>query len=180
MILDDFPQVRLIRNEDKQGYTAPMNLALKAALSTQYLVQLNPDTLVLPGSFDCIAEFLDNHPEVGICTPKVLNRDGTLQKQCRRSEARPWDSLVYFLGLSRFNPKSRLLNGYLMGYLDENEIHAVEAVSGSCMFIRRDVINQIGYLDEIFFAWQEDTDFCFRARQAGWGVYYVPTGQIIH
>jgi hypothetical protein len=77
-------------------------------------------------------------------------------------------------------PKSRLFGGYLQTFHDENETHLVEAVSGSVMVIRRAVVEQIGYLDERYFAYQEDTDFCVRAGKAGWKVYYVPTGQIIH
>jgi GT2 family glycosyltransferase len=179
MLREAYPQVRVVENSANHGYTRPMNQALR--LSTgRFLVQLNPDTLVLPGAFDSLAQFMDTHPEAGICTPKVLNRDGTLQKQCRRSAARPWDAITYFSGLSRRFPKSPLFSRYLMTYLDEDEINQVEAVSGSCMVIRREVVEQIGYLDELFFAYQEDADFCFRARTAGWKIYYVPSGQIIH
>jgi len=133
-----------------------------------------------PGAFDAMVAFMEQTPEAGICTPRVLNRDGTLQKQCRRSAARPWDAITYFSGLSRRFPKSKVFARYLMTYLDENETNEVEAVSGSCMFIRREVIDQIGYLDELFFAYQEDADFCFRARQAGWKIFYLPSAEIIH
>ena len=143
-------------------------------------MQLNPDTLVLPGTLQALWKFMENHPDVGVCTPKVLNRDGTLQRQCRRSAARPWDVLAYFTGLSRLFPQSRLFGGYLMTYCGENEVHEAEAVSGSCMMIRRAVLEQVGYLDEIYFAYQEDADFCFRVRQAGWKIFYYPVAQIIH
>jgi cellulose synthase/poly-beta-1,6-N-acetylglucosamine synthase-like glycosyltransferase len=137
-------------------------------------VQLNPDTIVYPGAFDCLVQFMEENPEAGICTPKVLNRDGTLQKQCRRSAARPWDAVTYFSGLSRRFPQSRLLARYLMTYLNEDEVNEIEAVSGSCMIIRREVVEQIGYLDEQFFAYQEDADFCFRARQAAGKSFTFP------
>lgn len=179
MLQSSYPQVRFVENSSEEGYTRPMNQALKMGAG-RFLVQLNPDTVVLPGAFDRMIAFLEANPKAGICTPKVLNRDGTLQKQCRRSAARPWDAITYFSGLSRRYPKSRFFARYLMTYLDENEVNEVEAVSGSCMFIRREVIDQIGYLDEIFFAYQEDTDFCFRAREAGWKIFYVPQAQIIH
>ena len=179
MLRETYPQVRVVENAGNEGYTRPMNQALKLG-SGKYLVQLNPDTLVNPGAFDCLVEFLDTHPEAGIATPKVLNRDGSLQKQCRRSAARPWDAITYFSGLSKRYPRSKVFARYLMTYLDENEVNEVEAVSGSCMFIRRAVVAQIGYLDEMYFAYQEDTDFCFRARQAGWKIYYVPQAEIIH
>lgn len=180
MLRSEFPAVKLVINDVNRGYTAPMNQALRMARAERFFVQLNPDTLILPGSFDCLVDYMGTHPEVGICTPKVLNRDGTLQKQCRRSAARPWDTIAYFLKLYRLNPKSRLFNGYLMGYFDEDETHEVEACSGSCMLIRREVVDQVGYLDEQFFAWQEDADFCFRTRQAGWKIIYVPSARIVH
>ncbi len=179
MLAAEFPQSRLIQLERNEGYTRPMNLGLKAGQG-RYLMQLNPDTLAQPGMLEALLGFMNAHPQAGICTPKVLNRDGTLQKQCRRSAARPWDVLTYFSGLSRLFPRSRLFGRYLMTYLDENEVAAVEAVSGSCMLIRRAVVEEIGYLDEAFFAYQEDADFCFRARQAGWEIYYVPAARVIH
>ncbi len=179
LLQNEYPQVQYTELSSNEGYTRPMNIALKMARGC-YLVQLNPDTLVLPGALDRLVGFMDEHPEAGICTPKVLNRDGTLQKQCRRSAARPWDAFTYFSGLARRYPRSRRFAGYLMTYLDENEINEVEAVSGSCMVIRRAVVDAIGYLDELFFAYQEDADFCFRARQAGWRIYYFPEAQIIH
>jgi len=179
MLKSEFPEVQVMENPENQGYTVPMNRALKRAQG-RYLLQLNPDTLVHPHAFDRLITFMENRPEAGICGPKVLNEDGTLQKPCRRGEARPWAVFSYFSGLSSLFPRSKLFGGYLLNYLDEDQIHTVDGVSGSCMLIRREVIDQIGYLDERFFAYQEDADFCFRARQAGWKVYYVPTAQITH
>jgi GT2 family glycosyltransferase len=179
MLAARHPQVRLISLDSNEGYTRPMNRGLQSA-SGRYLMQLNPDTLVHPGMLDTLLEFMEFHPEAGICTPKVLNRDGSLQRQCRRSAARPWDVLTYFSGLSRLFPHSRLLGRYLMTYMDADTTHVAEAVSGSCMLIRRAVVEQIGFLDERFYAYQEDADFCFRARQAGWKIFYVPTASLVH
>lgn len=179
MLQQEFPVVHLIENENNLGYTQPMNQALRLA-GGRYLLQLNPDTLILPHALDNLVAFMDTHTEVGICGPKVLNSDYTLQKPCRRGESRPWAVISYFTGLAALFPGSRLFGQYLMGYIDENQTHPVDGVSGSCMIIRRSVSDQIGYLDERFFAWQEDADYCFRARQAGWQVYYMPEAQIIH
>ena len=179
MLAADFPQVRVIQNSTNAGYTAPMNQALQAATG-RYLMQLNPDTLPLPGLLDGLLAFMEAHPAAGICTPKVLNRDGSLQKQCRRSAAGPWDAFTYASGLSRLFPRSRAFGGYLLTWLPEDETSPVEAVSGSCMFIRRAVVQQIGWLDEAFFAYQEDADFCFRARAAGSQILYHPAVPIIH
>lgn len=179
MLARDFPTVRFIANPINMGYTKPMNQALCAGTG-RFLMQLNPDTIILPGTLDNLVSFMEEHPQAGICGPKVLNRDGTLQLQCRRGEPRPLAVLSYFLGISRLFPHSQLFGGYLLNYLSEDEVHEVPGVSGSCMLIRREVIEQIGYLDELFFAYQEDTDYCLRARKAGWKVYYVPMAVIIH
>jgi hypothetical protein len=175
----DYPLVRFIGNDSNQGYTRPMNQSLQAARG-KFLMQLNPDTSILPAAFDQLIDFMDGNPEIGICGPKVLNRDGSFQKQCRRGEPRPLAMISYFLRLSSLFPNSKLLGGYLLGFEDEDATIEVDALSGSCMVIRREVIDQIGYLDEQFFAYQEDTDFCIRARQAGWKVYYYPRAQVIH
>jgi hypothetical protein len=179
MLQREYPEVRLVVNPDNAGYTRPMNQALRLGRG-RYLLQLNPDTLVLPEAIDRLVAFMDQNPEVGICGPKVLNRDLTLQKPCRRGEPRPWAVLTYFLGLSALYPRSRFFSQYLMTYMDEDATHPVDGVAGSCMLARRAMIDQIGYLDERYFAYQEDADFCIRARQASWKVYYMPQAQIIH
>jgi hypothetical protein len=179
MLRADFPNARLVVNDQNRGYTRPNNQAMRVSQG-RYVLLINPDTLVESNTITELFGFLETHPEVGIVGPKVLNRDGTLQKQCRRSEARPWDAFCYFSGLSRILPHNKRFAGYLMTYLDEDLTHAAEAVSGSCMLIRREVIEQIGYQDENFFAFQEDTDYCRRARLAGWKIYYYPLAQIIH
>lgn len=179
MLRTGFPDVQQIEQRANTGFSAPMNQALRLA-SGAYLLLLNPDTLVHPQAFDRLLAFMGAHPQVGICGPKVLNTDGSLQKPCRRGESTPWAVLSYFLGLSALFPRSRFFGGYLMNYMGEDEAHAVAGISGSCMLIRRAVIEAIGFLDERFFAYQEDADYCFRARQAGWQVYYVPAAQITH
>jgi len=179
LLMREYPHVRFISNDSNLGYTRPMNQGLQAARG-QYLMQLNPDTKVLPGAFDQLVDYMEANPRVGICGPKVLNGDGSFQKQCRRGEPRPIAMISYFLRLSSLFPNSKLFGGYLLEYEDEDATIEVDALSGSCMVIRREVVEEIGYLDEQFFAYQEDTDFCSRARQAGWKVSYFPEAQIIH
>jgi GT2 family glycosyltransferase len=179
MLDAEFQKVQVVANQTNLGYTTPMNQALQRAAG-RFLLQLNPDTVVHPGAIDVLLDFFKNYPEAGICGPKVLNRDGTLQKQCRRGESRPWAVISYFSGLYARFPNRKFFGGYLLNYMDENETHPVAGVSGSCMMIRREVIEEIGYLDERFFAWQEDADYCFRAWKKGWQVYYVPRAIITH
>jgi GT2 family glycosyltransferase len=174
-----FPSVKLILNPENFGYARAVNQGL-AALDARYYVLLNPDAIVLDNALERLAAFMDENPQAGICVPKVLNADGTLQYQCRRGEARPGEVFSYFLGLDRLFPNDPRFNGYLLRHLDNDAVNEVKAVSGSCMFIRREVIMQIGGLDELYFAYQEDTDYCLEARAAGWKVYYVPLAQVIH
>jgi GT2 family glycosyltransferase len=179
MMQDEFPAARLIQNSHNEGFARPINQALRTSQG-QYLLVLNPDTIVLPGALNELVQYMVQNPKVGICGPKVLNRDGTLQKACRRGISRPWAAISYFTGLSALFPRSKFFGGYLLNYLDEDQIHEVDGISGSCMLIRRQVIQQIGYFDERYFAYQEDADFCFQAKQAGWKVVYLPSAQIIH
>jgi GT2 family glycosyltransferase len=179
MLRAEFPHGHIIVNDHNAGFTRPTNQALRVTTG-RYALLLNNDTVILPNALDDLVQFADAHPEIGIVTPKVLNRDGTLQKQCRRGLATPWELFCYFSGLAARFPKSPRFAGYLVTYLDEDMAQPVAAVSGSCMLVRRAVLDKIGLLDERFFAYQEDTDFCFRARQAGFLVYYYPQAQIIH
>jgi len=179
MLEAEFPQVRVISNPRNLGYTVPMNQAMREAKG-KYLLQLNPDTLIHPKALSLLIEFMERNPEIGICGPKILNDDGSMQKPCRRGESRPLAVIGYFTRLGKLFPRNKPLNEYLMSYMDENETHAVAGVAGSCMLIRKETIDQIGYLDEQFFAYQEDADFCFRARKAGWKIFYYPPAQVTH
>ncbi|GAB4495025.1 MAG: hypothetical protein OHK0052_01510 [Anaerolineales bacterium] len=178
MLAAEFPQIQVIRNDENLGYTRPNNQAMRIAKGD--ILLLNPDTLVHPGAFDTLLRFLEQHPQVGICGPKILNRDGTLQKPCRRGVSRPWAVFSYFSGLATLFPKNPLFTGYLLTHLPEDEIAQVDGVSGACMLIRRAVYDQIGGFDERFFAYQEDADYCFQAQKAGWQVFYVPQAQVTH
>ena len=173
------PEILLIRNQNNLGFTRGNNQAIALAQGDHILL-LNPDTLLTEDCFGPQISYLRENPEVGITIPKVLNSDGSFQQQSRRGEARPVEVFGYFLKLGKLFPSSKALNGYLQSWLPQDEIAEVKAVSGSCMFIRREVYEQIGGLDEQFFAYQEDSDYCMRARQAGWKVMYVPLSSIIH
>lgn len=179
MLEQEYPQVRLLRNDSNLGFSRPMNQAMRVALGDFFLA-LNPDTLLIEDIFTSMLNYLRANPKVGLAIPKVLNQDGSFQKQSRRGEARPAEVFGYFFKLGRLFPKSRALNGYLQDWLPEDEVAEVKAVSGSCMFIRRETWGQVGGFDEALFAYQEDSDYCLRARQSGWKVMYVPLAKIIH
>jgi GT2 family glycosyltransferase len=179
MLQVEFPAVKTIQNKSNEGFTRPINQALRQSQGW-YLLVLNPDTIILPGALNELVNYMDDHPDVGICGPKVLNRDGSLQKACKRGVSTPWAAFSYFSGLSSLFPHSKLFGGYLLNYLDEDAINEVDGVSGSCMLIRRQVVEDVGMFDERFFAYQEDADYCFQVKMAGWKVVYVPSAQITH
>jgi GT2 family glycosyltransferase len=174
-----FPTTNLILNNENLGFSRAVNQGLKT-MDAKYYLLLNPDTIILDDALNKLTQFMGENPKAGICIPKVLNRDGTLQYQCRRGEGRPWETFSYFAGLARLFPNDQRFTGYLLNHLDNEKVSEVKAVSGSCMMIRREVIDEIGGLDERYFAYQEDADYCMQARQAGWKVFFVPLAEVIH
>lgn len=179
MVCRQFPQVEYIRNETNLGFQKATNTALQRGKG-RYLMWLNNDTVVLPGAFDNLVAFADAHPDIGVLGPKVLNRDGTLQKQCRRGEPTPWAIFSYYSGLAKLFPQSKFFSSYLISYAREDEPLEVDAVSGSCLMLRREVMDQIGLIDEEYLFNGDDVDYCYRAKHNGWKVYYYPGAKIIH
>ncbi len=177
----EFPEVRIIENIENLGFAVANNQALRVA-SGRFIVLLNPDTVVQENTFSAIHDFLCSNEgkNAGMVGCKILNPDGTLQLACRRSFPTPWVAFTRLSGLSKLFPKSRIFGKYNLTYLDENALTEVEAISGSFMAVRREALDRIGFLDETFFMYGEDLDWCFRMRAAGWKIFYLPQTQIIH
>ncbi len=178
-IHEKFPDVKLIANQKNLGFGKANNIGLREAKG-QFILLINPDTLVAEDTFDKMIEFFNNHPEVGLAGCKILNPDGTLQLACRRSFPGPWTSFTKVTGLSTLFPKSKIFAKYNLTYLDENQTYEVDAISGSFMMMRREVYEKIGGFDEMFFMYGEDLDLCYRVQKAGYKVFYVHSTQIIH
>ncbi len=179
LIKGKFSNIKLIENKENVGFSKANNLGLKIAKG-EYLLLLNPDTIVEEETFEIMVSFFRKNPEVGLAGCKILNPDGTLQLGCRRSFPGPWNSFCKVSGLSALFPKNKLFSKYNLTYLDENQTHEVDAISGSFMMLRKNVYEKIGGLDEDFFMYGEDLDYCFRVQQSGYKVYYVHKTQIIH
>lgn len=180
LLKSQFQKVKLIENNYNAGFAKANNQGLLMC-SGDYILLLNSDTLVLGEALNTLVEFMDMHMETAICGPQLLNRDMTLQLPCRRGFPRLINSISHFSGLSRVFPKSRLLGSYLMTYMDSSIDHEVDAVSGACLLVRRDVLSTIGgLLDEAFFMHFEDIDLCFRAKKSGYKVYYVHNAEVVH
>ncbi len=174
-----FPQVTLLRAPRNGGYAFGNNLALRRARG-RYNLLLNPDTLVPPGALATLVRYMDKHPEVGICGPRLVRPDGSLDLACRRSFPTLAIAFYRLVGLSRLFPRSRRFGRYNLTYLDPSQEAEVDSVVGACMLVRRAAIDQVGLLDETFFLYGEDLDWAFRIRQRGWKVQYVPQATVIH
>jgi GT2 family glycosyltransferase len=179
MLKQSFPEVRLIENDENLGFTRANNQAIRRCQS-DYVLLLNPDTLIQEGTIDKMVRFMDEHPDVGVSGCRVLNEDGSLQLACRRSIPSPSVAFFRLTGLSRLFPRSKVMAKYNLTYLDPMQTHEVDAVSGAFLLIRREVIDKIGLLDETFWIYGEDIDWCIRAKRAGWKVMYYPEARILH
>lgn len=179
MVRRAFPTVQVIENGANLGFARANNRALRQAQGC-YLLLLNPDVELQPGAVQVALDYLQAHPDVGIVGPRVLLPDGRLDKPCRRSFKTPAIYLYKTMGLSALFPKSPRFNRYYMGYLPEDQVSEVDAVIGAFLMIRHECMEEIGLLDERFFIYCEDEDWCFRAKRAGWKVVYNPQAVVIH
>lgn len=179
MVQEKFPAVKLIVNTQNRGFGAANNQALELARG-KYIACINPDTIIQEDTFSTLIQFCETHPKVGMVGCKILNPDGTLQLACRRSFPTPWVAFTKISGLSQIFPQSRWFGRYNLTYLDPDATSEVEAISGSFMLFRQEALRQVGLFDETWFMYGEDLDLCYRFRQAGWKIFYVPATKIIH
>jgi GT2 family glycosyltransferase len=185
MVAREFPKVKLIRSPVNGGYPAGNNLGLRAygfpdKPHARYAMLLNPDTLVPQGALAQMVRFADANPDVGVVGPKLLLMDGTLDKACRRSFPTPEVSFYRFSGLGKLFPNSKRFGRYNMTYLGIDEQADIDSVVGACMLVRAEALTQTGLLDEQFFMYGEDLDWCLRIKQAGYRVVYYPSVTVHH
>jgi GT2 family glycosyltransferase len=179
MVRKEFPDVLLLENERNEGFSAGNNRGLPHC-EGEFILLLNSDTIVLPGTLERMVDFARNRPDAGILGCKLVRPNGELDWACRRGFPTPMVALFKFLGLHRILPRSRLFGRYNMTYLDADLTYEVDSVVGAFMMIRRPVLARLEGLDEDFFMYGEDLDICFRAKQADFKVYYVGQNQVIH
>ncbi len=173
-----FPDHRWIFNTENSGYSRGVNLGL-ASVDADYYLILNPDIVVQPGAVDRLLGFADASPKAGIVGPQLLNDDGSLQESCRRFYT--FGTLLLrrtFLG--KLFPNSRTVDRHLMRDFDHQSPRAVDWVLGGCILVRREAIQRTGPMDERFFLYFEDVDWCYRMWQAGWEVLYSPDARFQH
>jgi hypothetical protein len=178
MVQTQFPQVRLFINQENRGFAAANNQAIREA-SGRYVLLLNPDTLVIDDCLDKVIAFADEHPHAGIVGCKVLNTDGTLQRSCREFPTL-LNQFIAATYLYKLFPKNSFFGQEHLTYWSYGEARKVGFVSGCFFLIRQEVISEIGVLDEDYFMYAEEQDYAYRARSAGWEVFFTPEGTIIH
>jgi GT2 family glycosyltransferase len=179
LVHDEFLQVRVIANRENVGFGRAVNAAARQA-DGEFLLVLNPDTVVEPGAIAELVTFLRHRPQAGVCGPKVTGPDGNFRYDCRRGFPTPMNAFGYFSGLDRIFPYSHLLGGYHRRWLSPDLEVTTDCVSGSCLLLRRSAFQSVGGFDEDYFLFGEDIDLCWRLRQAGHEIWYVPAACVIH
>lgn len=173
-----FPDVTIIASEENLGFARANNLAIRNSHG-QYVLLLNPDTIVAEDTFRDFIGFMDSTPDAGGCGAYMLHTDGSFAPESRRGLPTPFVAFCKMSGLASLLPKSRTFGRYYMRYLNENEENRIEIMSGAFMFLRRDALDKAGLLDEDFFMYGEDIDLSYRILKAGYNNYFLPS-RILH
>lgn len=178
MVREHFPDVQLIANQRNRGFAAANNQALDKS-SGQYILLLNPDTKVLDGAVDKLVAFLDKESTVGACTSMLLNGDGSLQKNVGNFYSF-WGTLLENRIVPRILPNNKFLAKKFVAFWDHTTQRDIDWARGAVLLFHRKVLDQVGLLDEQFYIYGEEIDYCWRIKKKGWRIVYLPAAKIIH
>lgn len=173
-----FPGVTIIASEENLGFARANNLAIRNSHG-EYILLLNPDTIVAENTFTDFIGLMERHPDAGGCGAYMLHTNGSFAPESRRGLPTPFVAFCKMSGLASLFPKSRTFGRYYMSYLDKNEENQIEIMSGAFMFLRREALDKAGLLDEDFFMYGEDIDLSYRILKAGYNNYFLPS-RILH
>jgi GT2 family glycosyltransferase len=179
MLKEKFSRVKLLENKQNLGFSAACNQGIKQSRG-RYILLLNPDTEFASGGVTEMIKFMDANPPVGICGPRMIDPHRRVLFSCRSFPSYLTAISSAQSLLNRLFPQNPLSRKYLLKNLNRSEKKEVDWVSGSCLLTKREVFEKIGPLDELFFMYVEDVDFCYRAKKSGFGVYYFPKVVVIH
>jgi GT2 family glycosyltransferase len=172
-----FPEAKLVEQENR-GLAAGWNRGI-AETPGRYVLLLNADAWLLPGALQSLAQYADAHPDAAVVGPRLRNPDGTLQRSVRGFPTL-WRLATEYLFLRKLAPRSRALNAFYAGGFAHDEPYEADFLMGACLLVRRESIDAVGPLDESFFLFSEETDWCYRFRQAGWKVLFFPGAEAVH
>lgn len=179
MVRKNFREFKLLVNKVNLGFAAGNNIAVPLT-SGEYILFLNPDTIIYPDTLPNLIEYLDKHEDVAVATCKVEFLSGKIDPDCHRGFPTPWVALTHFSGLAKIFPFSPLFNRYHLGFLDFDKIQEIDACLGAFMIVRRKAAEEVGWWDEDYFFYGEDIDWCYRFKKSGWKVIYYPKSKITH
>jgi GT2 family glycosyltransferase len=178
MVEREFPSVRLIRRGNI-GFSAANNIVLSEPGEGPILL-LNPDTEIRAGALDASLDRLRSDPGIGMVGCKLVTPSGDLDHACKRSFPTPLGALAHFTGIGRRQDAAGSLSQYRATHLGDDEPGEVDAVNGAFMLVRREAVREVGLLDEGYWLYMEDLDWCYRFWQRGWRVFYEPAGEVVH
>ncbi|MBZ0296644.1 MAG: glycosyltransferase family 2 protein [Anaerolineae bacterium] len=178
MVKQDFPDVVLIENKDNVGFAGANNQGMKIAQG-RYVLLLNSDAFVEAKTIDAMVAFMDAHPEAGMGACKLLYEDRSLQPSCYGFPTLKSEFYVA-LQLDKLFPKSPEFGQFLMTFWDFNDVRAVDVVMGAFMLVRREALDAVGMMDDSYFMYSEEVDWCYRFQKAGWKTLYNPAVQTVH
>lgn len=179
MVVEKFPDVKLISNKENRGFSKANNQAIRIARG-EYILLLNPDTVVEEDSFLKIVDFMDKTPDAGGLGVKMIDGRGRFLPESKRGLPTPEVAFWKMFGFSRLFPRSKRFGQYHLGYLDNDKIHEVEVLAGAFMLLRSETLDKVGLLDEDYFMYGEDIDLSYRITKGGYKNYYFPETTIIH
>ena len=171
--------VKFIANDKNEGFAVANNIGIKIAKG-EFILLLNSDTFVKNQAIGTTLNYIKENTDVGAIGCKVVLSNGTLDKACKRSFPEPKNSFYRLFGLAKLFPNNKKFNEYNLEHLDENGIYEVDSLMGAFMLVRKIAIDEVGLLDEDFFMYGEDIDWCYRIKKAGWKIIYHGKSEIIH
>jgi GT2 family glycosyltransferase len=178
-VVAEYPEIHLIRNEQKKGFATNNNLAMMQSTG-KYVLLLNPDTILDPDTLPFMFQYMEHHPDIGAASCKLVNPDGSIQYTARRFPT-PAAVFARWARLDRLFPRMKILRNYLMSDWDHETERDVDWLVGAFIMVRREILDQVGPLDTAFDPlYYEDIDWCYRIRKAGWRIRYVPHVKTVH
>lgn len=174
-----YPEVKLLKNKNNSGITVANNQGIKASKG-QYICLLNPDTHLINNAIDLLVKYLEENTSVSAVGPQSINFGNVIEESCRKGSMSIWTEFLDMTTLTARFPKNRIISRHRLGYWDHMSIRSVDHIATECFIVRKNLLNQIGVMDEQFFMYGDDTDFCRRIKNSGGEIIYFPHAKIFH